>query len=142
MPQRLLSIQAYILIGLGTIHLAALTYSLYWHFPWLDTGVHFLGGLWAMLCAYTFFLFFRIDITVTRIFVLLACIAFGWELFELWTGAPREANFAFDTMIDLIMDALGGICGYFVAKHVVLRDKMVSHDATQENSSASPSGTA
>lgn len=95
-----------------------------------------------MLSAYALFLFFRIEITPTRIFVLLACIAFGWELFELWAGMPREANFAFDTTIDLIMDALGGICGYFLAKRVVAHDRISIHDAAQEDSSQSPIGSA
>ncbi len=139
---RLLLIQAYLLIGLGAIHLAALTYSLYWLFPWLDTGVHFLGGLWAMLAAHVLFLYLRIDITATRIFVLLACVAFGWELFELWAGSPREANFAFDTTIDLIMDSFGGLCGYVLAKHVLLRDKIMNHDAPQKDPSASSGGSA
>ena len=142
MPRRLLFIQACTLLCVGAIHLAALNFYLYWLFPWLDTAVHFLGGLWAMLFAYSLFLFFRVNITATRVFVLLACMAFGWELFELWAGAPREANFAFDTTVDLIMDGLGGVFGYFVAKRVIAHATIANHDSSQEDSSTPPIGAA
>lgn len=139
---RLFFIQTLVLVVVGVLHVTALSLSLYWLFPWLDTGVHFLGGLWAMLFTYYLFLESQIAITPTRMFVLLACIAFGWELFELWGGVPREANFAFDTTIDLSMDALGGIVGYLLAKRLIARDTILSHDAAQQDPSQPSIGSA
>jgi hypothetical protein len=140
--RRLFFIQACTLVVLAVLHTTALNLSLYWLFPWLDTGVHFLGGLWAMLFAHYIFLRVGIAITPTRMFVLLACVALGWELFELWGGIPREANFAFDTTVDLIMDGLGGISGYLLAKRLIARDRITHHDATQEDTSKPSSSAA
>ncbi len=137
MPRRLFFIQVFVLIVLTALHISALNLSLYWLFPWLDTGVHFLGGVWVMLVAHYVFIRTSIAITPTRMFVLLACVAFGWELFELWGGIPREANFAFDTTIDLIMDAFGGICGYLLAKRLIAHDRIENYDSTQKDSSES-----
>lgn len=138
---RLLFIQTFVLISVGALHVTALNHALYWHFPWLDTGVHFLGGLGVMLFAYYAFSRMHMSTSPTLLFVFLACIAFGWELFELWSGIPREANFAFDTTLDLAMDALGGVVGYLLAKRVSGHDRMSSHDADQEHSSTSSVGS-
>jgi hypothetical protein len=38
-----------------------------------------------------------------------------WEIFEVVAEiSTRERNYVFDTTIDLVMDLLGGVAGYFV----------------------------
>ena len=89
----------------------------YWHYPWFDTLMHFLGGLTVAT--------FGIALLDTRrALVFLAAmlgIAIGWELFELSINAEREANFAFDTSLDLLMDALGMSLAYLTARISIWR---------------------
>jgi hypothetical protein len=104
----------------GVMHVLALNYSLYWHYIWLDLPVHFLGGMWAALffawlCSY-WPLREADGFATTMLFVL--AIGLGWEVFELFVGVPREANFAFDTGLDLLMDLCGGLAGYAISRWV------------------------
>ncbi|HRH55310.1 MAG TPA: hypothetical protein PK609_00370 [Candidatus Paceibacterota bacterium] len=99
------------------IQYVALEYWLYWTYTWLDTFVHFLGGL-------TVAVFGVALLDKRRALVFLGAmfgIAIGWELFELGINAQREANFAFDTSLDLLMDALGMTLGYTAARFTIWR---------------------
>ena len=95
----------------------ALEHLLYWKYLWFDTFMHFLGGLTVSV--------FGIALLDTkRAIVFLSAmlsIAIGWELFELLINAQREANFAFDTSLDLLMDALGMSTGYLIARRTLWR---------------------
>lgn len=87
----------------------------YWHYPWFDTLMHFIGGL-------TVATFGIALLAKRRAFVFIAgmlLIAVGWELFELAIHAEREANFAFDTSLDLLMDALGMTVAYVLARYTL-----------------------
>lgn len=89
----------------------------YWDYPWFDTLMHFIGGL-----ALSTFIIALLD--KHRAFLFLAgmlAVAIGWELFELLINTQREANFAFDTSLDLLMDALGMTLGYVVARFTIWR---------------------
>lgn len=90
---------------------------LYWHYPWFDTPMHFLGGLTSGA-----FLVGVLHVRRPKLY-LLGCIliAVGWEVFEVLAGLPREANYAFDTTLDLLMDALGMTCVYFIARRSLWR---------------------
>ncbi|MES2931825.1 MAG: hypothetical protein V4682_04010 [Patescibacteria group bacterium] len=95
----------------------ALANLLYWHYPWFDTMMHFLGGL-------TVATFGIVLLAKRRALVFLVAmfgIAVGWELFELLINAEREANFAFDTSLDLLMDALGMTVTYLTARLSIWR---------------------
>jgi hypothetical protein len=89
----------------------------YWYYPWFDTMMHFLGGLTVAT--------FGIGLLQKkRALVFLGgmlAIAFGWELFELLINAQRERNFVFDTSLDLLMDALGMMIAYVLARFTVWR---------------------
>ncbi len=123
MPERrLFYIQAILIVMVGFVHIIALKLYLYWQFVWLDVFVHFFGALWIALAAVWILTALRRPVSFLRVFVVLALVSVGWELFELWGGIPREANFAFDTTIDLLSDALGGIVGYFAARRMITRE--------------------
>lgn len=103
--------------GLAVLHYYALTDYLYWQYVWLDVPVHFLGGLaLAMLL-----------IGVLRNFhpraflFLMAGVILGWEAFELLIQTQREANFVFDTALDLLMGSLGALCAYALARFTLWR---------------------
>lgn len=133
--RRLFFIQATLIAIVGFVHIVALQLYLYWQFPWLDVFVHFFGAMWVALFAVWLLVISKAHISFIRVFGLLVFVSIGWELFELWGGVPREANFAFDTTIDLIMDALGGVFGYFLARHLTDNDIMPPHEASQSDSS-------
>jgi hypothetical protein len=128
--RRLFIIQTILIASLGAVHITALQLHLYWHFPWLDIFAHFFGGLWVAFAAIWLLRAVHEKTPFGLIFFILTMVSIGWELFELWGGIPREANFAFDTSLDLFMDALGGISGYFLARRMLARDRMDSHGTT------------
>lgn len=95
----------------------ALEHYLYWRYLWLDTFMHFLGGL-----ALSSFLVAVLDKKRAIVFLVgMLTVAVGWELFELGINAEREANFGFDTALDLLMDAVGMSLGYLVARYTLWR---------------------
>ena len=95
----------------------ALEHFLYWRYLWLDTFMHFLGGLTVST-----FLIALLDRHRAIVFLAgMFAIAAGWELFELGINAEREANFGFDTSLDLLMDAIGMSLGYLIARYTLWR---------------------
>lgn len=120
-------IQAFLIALIGAIHILALKLYLYWLFPWLDVFMHFGGAMWVALAAMWLFSSVHRKLTFMRVLIIIIAVSVGWELFELWGGIPREANFAFDTSLDLLMDVVGGITGYAVGKYLLSRDKIIPH---------------
>lgn len=95
----------------GLQHWALANY-LYWYYPWFDTMMHFLGGV-----AVATFGIALLDSRRALVFLgAMFGIAVGWELFELAINAEREANFIFDTSLDLLMDAVGMTFAYLAAR--------------------------
>lgn len=111
-------IAALILAGtLAYLQHTALEELLYWRYPWFDTLMHFVGGL-------TVATFGIALLAKRRAFVFLGAmlgVAIGWELFELAINAQREANFYFDTSLDLLMDAVGMSIAYIAARLSIWR---------------------
>lgn len=90
----------------------ALAEFLYWRYPWFDTMMHFLGGL----AAATFVVGLLHRKRAQLFLVGMVLVAVGWEVFELAINAQREANFIFDTSLDLLMDTLGMATVYLTAR--------------------------
>ena len=120
-------IQAVLIAVVGAVHIAAMKLYLYWLFPWLDVFVHFGGALWVALAAIWLLTAARQKSPFATVFSIIVVLSIGWEFFELWGGIPREANFAFDTSLDLLMDAFGGIAGYAMGKRLIRRGKIDVH---------------
>lgn len=98
--------------ALAALHIWAMVDFLYWRHIWFDIPMHYLGGLTSAVFVIGFLLHKRPWITAA----LLLAIFIGWEVFEFVFGLPRESNYAFDTVIDLVMDTLGAASAYLVAK--------------------------
>lgn len=85
---------------------------LYWRYVWFDTVMHFIGGL-----AIGTFLAAMLPRFRPWLYMLgVAAFAVGWEVFESAIGTPHAKNFFFDTSVDLLMDALGAIAAYTLAR--------------------------
>lgn len=111
----LLVTQLLVLLTLGVIHVSALQYALYWHYVWLDTLTHFLGGVWVALFICWIRARYHYAFSFADVIAGVLVAGVGWELFEYAGGVPREANFALDTSIDLAMDVIGGVVGVYSA---------------------------
>lgn len=95
----------------------ALEHLLYWKYVWLDTFVHLLGGITIGVLGIAI-----LDIRRPLVFVaMMVAVALGWELFEFAINAEREDNFAFDTALDLLMDAIGITIAYTIARYTLWR---------------------
>lgn len=123
-------LQTFVIVIIGIVHTAALQWSLYWYYPWLDSPVHFLGGMWIALATAWILARTESRIRARTVVAFVAFFAISWELFEVWAGVPMENNFVFDTTIDLCMDALGGIVGFFAARSMV---QSKTHGEAAEN---------
>jgi len=116
----LLLIAASVLAG---VHLIALELSLYYVFAAFDIPMHFLGGA---VIALMIFALAAIEFPLPRFMtkfgpvILSVCIVgIMWEAFEVWAGIPMEHDYFADTALDLVMDLVGGVVGYFVGSRLI-----------------------
>jgi len=110
------------------LHFIALKTSLYWSTDWFDILMHFLGGVTAGLGVF-FFAFATGLLRGNNIskhllfwFVLLGALVIGisWELWELFVGFTDITTDLPDTLIDIVMDAVGAICAYAIGKRYLV----------------------
>ena len=102
---------------LASVHLYALPHFWYWHYPWLDLPVHLLGGMFMATAVIGV-----LGRSRPKLFFLAVLGgALGWELFEFVINADPEANFVLDTSFDLLMDTLGIVLSYAVARLTIWR---------------------
>lgn len=120
-----------LLVAITMLHLVALELYLYWVYSWFDIMMHFLGGLFIGLSTLWFFLqsgYVRMRQSLRNVILIagssIILVGVGWEIFEVLAGIPIEENFALDTTIDLIMDAIGA----FVAGYVFTKLYITTHD--------------
>lgn len=131
--QHLFFIQTVVLVAVASVHVSALNLHLYWFFPWLDVFVHVGGAAWVSLFSVWVFSRFGVRVSFAKVGAVLAAVSIGWELFEAWGGIPREANFVFDTSVDLLSDVIGGVIGYIIAEHLVSRVKISPHEENENH---------
>ena len=104
---------------LSILQFFAIANYLYWRFVWFDVPMHFLGGVSIAVFFVAVSIHFR-----PRLFLLFCTTVFiGWEIFEYVAGFPRETNFVFDTALDLLMDTLGAVLVYAIARKTIWRSK-------------------
>lgn len=107
----------------ATTHYLALTFSLYYLFPWFDIPMHLLGGaIVALMYANTAWCGFTLPPRFTKLVPTLAfvlIIGLLWEIFEIWIGIPLiEKGFERDIWFDLFNDLVGGAVGWFIATRI------------------------
>lgn len=102
---------------LASLEAWAVTDHLYWRYVWSDTVMHFIGGAMAGALAVGALARKR----PAPFVLVVAVIAFGWEYYEIAIGTPHAKNYAFDTSLDLLMDALGAILAYAAARQTIWR---------------------
>ncbi|OGG44752.1 hypothetical protein A2673_01825 [Candidatus Kaiserbacteria bacterium RIFCSPHIGHO2_01_FULL_50_13] len=112
--KRLLYLQGAVATLVGSLHLVGLEHFLYWKLWWYDIPTHFLGGVWVALAL--LWVSALLGVRIRWFIVLLVVLAVGvlWELLEFGTGFTPKENYALDTILDLIMDVVGGVCGVWV----------------------------
>ena len=109
-------IQAFLLLCIGVCHAYALSHDTYWYFPILNRVMHFSGGVWVALASLWILAYVGGDTGFARLIVIVMLVSLGWEVFEVAIGMTHEANYVVDTVLDLIMDFLGGVVGFILAR--------------------------
>lgn len=109
-------------LTLATIHILALEFYLYWQYLWLDIPVHALGGAVVVLALFVL-RDFGVPLVgrvlhILPILLIVLVIGIAWEYFEIMNGLTPEKNYWADTILDLIMDLMGGLIGYFVSTRI------------------------
>lgn len=102
---------------LASIHLYALPHFWYWYYPWLDLPVHLLGGMFMATAVIGVLGKYRPGVFLAAV----VAGSLGWEVFELLINVDREANFALDTSLDLLMDTFGIVLPYAMARLTIWR---------------------
>jgi len=102
---------------LALLEQRALAEHLYYRYEWFDVLMHLIGG--ALTGSFLIAVLVRFR---PLLFVVLVAVVFaGWEAFEYALGVPREANFAFDSALDLLTGALGVLVAYAIARNSLWR---------------------
>jgi len=117
----LFTLQAIVLITTAILHASGLFLYLQWYFWWYDVMLHFLGGAWVALALQWYASRYPRIVLILPTLAVVLMVGISWEIFEMLIGAPREADFAFDTSLDILMDVLGGIVGYAVSAYILAR---------------------
>jgi hypothetical protein len=68
------------------------------------------------------------DIRFIPLLFVVMVIGIGWEVFESMAGIPKEANFVFDSTLDLISDFAGGTVGYILARRLLRNGTIATHE--------------
>ena len=110
-------------VSLAVIHIVALKFFLYWKYFWLDIPMHFLGGVVCALgfsiCTYSYFHSSRWAKSVFGYIFFTVFVGVSWEVFEIVTGfSIIDEYFVSDTMVDLLMDIVGGVTGYGIVNAI------------------------
>lgn len=126
-------LQASLLLAIAASHAYALSNDLYWFFPILNRAIHFAGGVWVALVSVWLFALQGRPVRILPILASVVFVSIGWEIFEVAIGMTNESNYVLDTVLDLCMDVLGGLVGFFAARFMV--QSFTHGETAQDNSS-------
>jgi len=121
-------------ILVAILHSVALDNFLYWHFPWFDIVMHFLGGLLVALFGLWAFRKYNLGHNETSkalllfdIILFVFIVGILWETFELAFGLIVEDPYAYtiDTIADFLMNMIGAMVGFFlvISGHLLANNK-------------------
>jgi len=116
----LIALVCCVMVILGLLHYAALTFFFYWQIWWFDIVMHFLGGLAVGLltCWAAIVLHEVLGITISKKALLLSVmlgivlVAGSWEIFEYYYKLYSTFAYKADTSLDVIMGIVGAAGGY------------------------------
>jgi uncharacterized membrane protein YjdF len=127
MYTRLFYIQFFLVLGIASVHILALSYDLYFYIWQFDTPMHIAGGLWVYLTTH----WLVRDIAGHRdvfmyeyifLFTTVLYVGVGWEVFEIATGIIGNSYAdLFDSSKDILMDLLGATAGAMLLSRGMLR---------------------
>lgn len=111
-------------IIISFLHYSALVLFLYWTVSWFDSMMHFLGGLLiGLIISFIFYIYeweaFPKNNKVQVLIITLGgvlVIGLTWELWELFVGFTDIVKDQTDTLLDIIMDLIGGGMAFLYAK--------------------------
>ena len=107
------------------LHGYALSNFLYWHFPWFDIVMHFLGGLlvslfglWAFMKYHTGYDEMPKALLLFDIILFTFIVGLFWETLELLFGLIVNDPWVYvvDTIADFLMNTIGAMVGYFLVQ--------------------------
>jgi len=112
------------IFGIGILvlilHMIALKLFLYWTVGWYDIVVHFLGGFLIGLIMISFIRrvhnsekILDVGLLFSSVILAVLVIGLGWELWELFIGFTDIIQDKADTIMDLVMDLIGGTSAIF-----------------------------
>jgi hypothetical protein len=118
-------------LAVAVLHWLATILFLYWAFWWFDILMHFLGG--AFVGALALFVFFSSDIlpypsrhpavVLSVVLGSVLIVGLAWELWEIFMGLTDVFSQQGDTIIDLVMDFVGGLVIYFYGRRKIFAEK-------------------
>ncbi len=124
-------------IVVAVLHGYALNNFLYWHFPWLDIVMHFLGGLLASLFGLWFAERCNLitnarpkAILLFDVILFVFIISLLWESFEFMFKLVLHdpVEYIIDTIIDFLMGIMGAVFGFYLIYISGLFKKSSSHE--------------
>lgn len=116
-----------VIITIATIHFIALAQDLYYFIWWLDIPQHFLGGAWlALTFLWLSFVIQHYKPTFFHLFLAVCAVGVAWEVYEYVFGISYGPLYTFDTSKDLLMDCMGAITAYLVARQFLLPEPVVN----------------
>ena len=116
--QRILGIQVLVLTTVGSLDVVlGVGFSFYNRYPYFDVLVHILGGVWAGLFAAWALSHrpFRFALDFWQIVAAALCAGIVWEVFEAYVALTTFPADTFDTIKDLIDDAIGGVIAAYIS---------------------------
>lgn len=118
-----------VLVGIVDVY-ADINYW-YWQYRWLDTPVHFAGGVWVALAAVWLSRVVHKPLrSLLGVVAVVLVVGVGWEVYEYFFTASYSNYYIFDTSKDLLMDILGGLLGYLWAQRIAPQEvvKNTTHE--------------
>ena len=106
------------LITLAGVHQLAMSWYLYWAYPWFDMPMHFLGGIIIGLGSQTELFEKTMRVRIPTVWVcaaLVLAVGLLWEVFEWMFVIVNLEGYVLDTARDLVLDLAGGSVGYVIA---------------------------
>src|SRR3989344_1924085 len=108
-PRTLLFAQLAVLLILYPYVRFGISHDYLWYVLWFSAIAHFLGGVWAALFAVWAQSVLGFPRNLTGAVAAAFVIGILWELSEFFIAATHFSTDMIDTIVDLCMDATGGI---------------------------------